>query len=141
MKGRDAVGQAAGGQKLSAADGDGALQLFATVQEVPLGFIRKGEKLLRPALENHAILGENDVVIAAAKQLHTQLLLQIGDLAGEGGLRHVQLLGGPGEVFFPGDGQKIIQNAEFHGRSHPIFSKSDGQAHSMGQCQPNREVP
>ena len=46
VKGRDAVGQAAGGQKLSAADGDGALQLFATVQKVPFGFLRKGEKLL-----------------------------------------------------------------------------------------------
>ena len=81
--------RAASDQKLSAADGNGALQLFAPVQKVPFGFIRKGEKLLCPALENHAVLGENDIVVAAAKQLYAQLLFQIADLAGKGRLCHM----------------------------------------------------
>lgn len=75
-------------------------------QKVPFGFIRKGEKLLCPALENHAVLGENDIVVAAAKQLYAQLLFQIGDLAGKGRLCHMQLLRGPGEVFFPAMARK-----------------------------------
>lgn len=77
----------------------------------------RGDQFLRPALEQHAGLRQDDVVVAPDKELDPELLLQLHDLAGQGGLCHMKHLRGPGDVFLPGDGQEVVQNAKFH-RSH-----------------------
>ena len=60
------------------------------------------------------MISSSDVVIAALEQLDPQLILQLGDLPRQGGLGHMQLLGRFGEVFFSGDGQKIVEYPKFH---------------------------
>ena len=77
---RNAIGQVTGGLKFAAADGYNALKIFVLVQKIPFGFVRQRKNLLRPALEDHAVLCQQDVVIAAYKQLDAELLFQLCDL-------------------------------------------------------------
>lgn len=49
------------------------------------------------------------MVIAAHEQLYAQLVLQLRQLARNGGLRNVQQLCGAGDVFLAGNGQKIAK--------------------------------
>ena len=108
-EGGHAVGEDAGGEELSAADGDGALQVGFLAQEVPFRPVGQSQDLLSPPLEHHAVLGEDDVVVAPLEQLHPQLLLQLRDLPGQGWLGHVQLLGRLCEVFLPRYGQEVVE--------------------------------
>ena len=111
------AGKDAGAEEFPAADGDLAGELLRLVPEVPFRLVRQGDQFLRPALEQHAGLRQDDVVVAPDKELDPELLLQLHDLAGQGGLCHMEHLRGPGDVFLPGDGQEVVQNAKFH-RSH-----------------------
>lgn len=100
--------------KLAAADGDGALDVFFFKQEVLLRPLRKRHDLLRAALQQHSVLGQDYIVAAAREELHAKLRLQIGDLPRQRRLRHMQLLRRAGEVLLPRNGQEISQYTKLH---------------------------
>ena len=45
--------------------------------------------ILRPAAQEHAVVGEDDAVFAPPEELHAQLFLKLHELARERGLRHM----------------------------------------------------
>jgi len=71
------------------------------------------------AAQDLAGLGEAHLPAAAVEQRHAQLFLQLLDLVRQGRLRHVQALGGPGEVEGLRDGVEVAQVAQFHLRVRP----------------------
>ena len=64
-------------------------------------------------------VGERDAPLRAVEQPDPELLLELADLLADGGLRHVQALGGPAEMEFLSDGDEIPQVAKFHGTMVP----------------------
>ena len=64
---------------------------------------------------------EDNPVLAAAEQLDTQLLFQLHQLTGQGRLGHMEQRRRPGDIFFPGHGQKVPQRPKFHA-STPCLS-------------------
>lgn len=55
------------------------------------------------------------MVAAAVKELHPQLLLQLHQLPGQGGLGQMEQDRRLSDILLPGYRQKISQNAKFHG--------------------------
>ena len=78
--------------------------------------------------QQRAVLGQLDAALAADKQRGAQFLLQVTDLAGEGGLGHMQDLGSTGDVFFLRHGQKIAQRPQFH---RGLLSETEQAAPSL----------
>ena len=70
-------------------------------------FSARSHNLLGPPSQQNPVVCERDMVPATAEQLHPQLLLQLHQLPGEGGLGDVEQGGGPGDVLLAGRHQKI----------------------------------
>ena len=108
--------------QLAAANGDFSGQFSGMLAKIALRLVRQLYNLLRAAAKPQAVLGQRDVMIAADEQLYAQLVLQLCQLTRNGGLRNMQKLRGAGDVFLAGNGQKIAQNAQFHGFHPPSSS-------------------
>lgn len=54
-----------------------------------------------PALQDHSVLSQNDIVIASHKKRNAKLFLKLGDLPGQCRLRHMKLPGRLCKIFFP----------------------------------------
>ena len=107
---------------LPTADGNLPAENPLLPHEFPFGLFGKSDDLLCPLPQEHPVVGEDDAVAAAVKQLDAQLVLQLHELAGERGLRHVEQGCGPGDVFLAGHCQKVSQDAQLH-RKAPRFLK------------------
>ena len=59
--------------------------------------------------------GEGDAAVGAVEQPHAQLCLELADLLADGGLRHVQALGGAAEVQLLRDRDEVPQVSQLHG--------------------------
>ena len=99
------VGHAVG---LPRPHGDLSGELSLLPLELPLRLLRQIHNLLGPPAQQNPIVCERDMVPATAEQLHPQLLLQLHQLPGEGGLGHMEQGGCPGDVLLPGHHQKIL---------------------------------
>ena len=75
--------------QVAASDGDPACDLLRR-SELPGRLLPQLYDLLSPAAQQHPGLRQNDVVLAAAEQLDSQFLLQLHQLAGQGGLRQME---------------------------------------------------
>lgn len=100
-----------------AAHGDLPAQKSGVGPELGLGLVQKSDDVLGPLAQEDAGLGEDDLSLPPEEQGLAQLGFQGHELLGQGGLGDVQALGGPGDVFLPGDGEKIAQYADVHGAS------------------------
>ena len=72
------------------------------------------QDLLCPLAQQHPVLGQGDFSVSPNHQLLTQLLLQLFELSGQGGLGQMQRLGRRRDVLLSGYRQKILQHAQFH---------------------------
>jgi len=59
---------------------------------------------------------EFDAAAIAVEQRHPEFPLEASDLHREGGLRHMQSLGGAPEMPLLGDGQEVVETAQVHDR-------------------------
>ena len=82
--------------------------------DLPLRAVHQLQDLLRPFPQQHALLREGDLPVAPDHQLLAQLLLQLPELPGQGGLGQMQRLGRRRNVLLPGHGQKVLQHSQFH---------------------------
>ena len=71
---------------------------------------------LRAGEQGRPLLGQLHPARRAVQQLDPELPFEPLDLLGDGGLRHVQLLAGAGEMPVPGDGREILELAKLHRR-------------------------
>ena len=65
-------------------------------------------------IEDAALLGEDGGAGAAGDEGDAELLFELLDLAGQGGLGDVQAGGGAGEGALLGDGHEVLEVAELH---------------------------
>ena len=103
-------GHAAG---FAAADGNFAGQ-FLRAAEFLSGFVGQFHDFLGAALEKPPGVGKGDPVLAAQKQLGSQLLLQLHQLPGKGGLGDMQQRRRLCDVFLLRHREKIAQHSQFH---------------------------
>lgn len=61
------------------------------------------------AQEHRAVTGQADALLGALEQGEAELLLELGDLSAERGLRDVELFGGAADVFGLGHGDEIAK--------------------------------
>lgn len=83
--------------------------------------------------------GQPHAAASAFEEGDADLVLQLADLAAEGGLGDTQATGGPGEVQFIGDADEVAQVPEFHGADDP-GNAARGQTGSAGH-DPRIRVP
>src|SRR5262249_4397333 len=113
-----------GGQE--ARQPDGADATHRAEDELPavevgelLHFFLRGFDFLEDApgaLEEHAAgLGQGEVAAAPFEQPDAELLFEQLDLLGQGGLTHVELVGGATKTADAGDARQIVQLAQLHG--------------------------
>ena len=91
-----------------------AVRLFAAVGQFDPRRLELHEHVVRGAIEELALLGENEAAGVAVKQRHRQLLLQCADLPRHRRLRQRQLLAGMGETAGLGGGMKDFQLIPIH---------------------------
>ena len=84
------------------------------VGKLALGFVGKLDDFLRAAAQQHAVVGQNHAVLAAAEELDAKLIFQLHELARKRGLCHVQQRCCLCDIFLPCHSEKIAQNAQFH---------------------------
>lgn len=120
VKGSQELCQIRHAPQVAASDGDPACDLLRR-SELPGRLLRQLYDLLSPAAQQHPGLRQNDVVLAATEQLDSQLLLQLHQLAGQGGLRQMEQRRRPGDVLLPGHSQKILQRPKFHRAAPPLL--------------------
>ncbi len=79
--------------------------------------------------EEDALLGQGDAAVASDKQGLSQLLLQVHQLAGQGGLGEVQAFRRAADALLTGYREEVTQDAQFHrddlllvGRSSVLWS-------------------
>ena len=65
---------------------------------------------------------QRDLAFGTVEQFDAKFLFQPADRCREGRLHNVYPLGGPGEVQLGGDGDEVLQVAEFHG-DHSIANR------------------
>ena len=75
---------------LAAADGDFTGQFLLRLGKFPFRFIGQFHNLLCAPPQKHSCVGQDDPVLAAAKELSTQFLLQLHQLSGKSGLGHME---------------------------------------------------
>ena len=90
---------------LSSSDRHVAHDVFVRTGDLLLCLLNQREDLLRPAAQNHALLGEYDfpgTLGPPDQQLFSQILLHPLQLGGQGGLGDVQGLRRCGDALLPG---------------------------------------
>ena len=65
------------------------------------------ENFLRALPKVHAVLGQDGAAARAREELLAEFVFEIGNLARECRLRHMQHIGGFGHILFPGNGQEV----------------------------------
>ena len=109
-----ALGEKAHGVGLAAAYGYLAAELLLLALELTFGLLGQVHYLLRPAAQEHAVVGEDDAVFAPPEELHAQLFLKLHELARERGLGYVQQLGRPRYVLLPCHDEEVFEYPELH---------------------------
>ena len=112
------IGEHVHGARLACTDPDGARKLAPAIGQLAFRLVNQRDDLLGSLAQAHAVLGEHGRAVGAVEQRTAQLALELGDLARQRGLRHMQHVGGLGHVLLACNGQKITQRPEFH-RSAP----------------------
>jgi hypothetical protein len=87
--------------------------------ELSLCFIHHGNDLLRPFAQKHAGRCQGYPVAAPNQKLLPQLLLQVMDLPGKGGLGHMQQICRPCDRLLSGHRQKVSQYSQLQGNALP----------------------
>ncbi len=82
--------------------------------QLGLGVVHVGEDALGQGDEQFSGGGQPHRAAGPAEQLGADLVLQPRDLLAERGLRDVALSGGPGEVTGLGNGEEVLEVAQFH---------------------------
>ena len=107
LEGLHLPGQIADAFGLGAADADvSAVQLVQRLKLL-LGLVHHVQNVLGPLAEQHPLVGKADIVVAPDKELLAQLVFQVLQLPGQGGLGDVEPLGGVGDAALPGHLQKV----------------------------------
>ena len=83
------------GLGLAAADVDIAVHHFIRRGQLGFRLFYQIDDFRSPLAQEHSILREGDPAASADQQLFAQFLLQVHQLPGQGGLGHMQGLGGP----------------------------------------------
>lgn len=99
---------------LSGADVDVSGQGLVLLREFLLGFPDQVQNLLRPLAQQYPLRGQGEAVASPDKEGMAQSGFQVPDLPGEGGLGDVEDVGGIGHAALSGDGEKIVQDPQFH---------------------------
>ena len=107
-------GDEAYGVGLAAADVDVTAQQLVRCLELRRGLFQQADDLLRPLAEKRTFLRQGDAPFAAQEKRLAQLFFQLLHLPGQGGLGHVQGLGGSGDGLCLRDRQKIAEGSQFH---------------------------
>lgn len=113
VKGSQELCQIRHAPQVAASDGDPACDLLRR-SELPGRLLRQLYDLLTRRRSSIPGLRQNDVVLAAAEQLDSQLLLQLHQLARQRGLRDMKQGCRFRDIFLPGHCQKVAQNTKFH---------------------------
>lgn len=114
------VRQEPGAQARRGAEADPAAAQLDQLLHLVAGGVGVREDAPGQRQERLTGVGQGDVPPRAQEEVGAQLPLQGPDLLGEGGLRHVHHLGGPGEVAGLGDGHEVVELLELHtGTLHP----------------------
>ena len=108
------LGQHPGGPCLYTSDGHCAAQQVIQVRHVPKGLFHQCDDLLRPLLEQHPRLGQRHLALTSNHQRRAHILLQIHQLAADGGLGNVELFRGAGDIPVFCYRQKILQQSNIH---------------------------
>jgi hypothetical protein len=64
-------------------------------------------------------VGQRNAALRPVEQAHSELVLELADLLGDGRLRYVEALGRAAEVEFLGDGYEVPEVTEFHSEQSP----------------------
>ena len=111
----DRGGDGAESRAFSCRDVDVALDHALLGADVRGCLVGERDDLLRAAAQVEALLGQAHAVPAAFEQRAAQLALEVGDLAGEGRLRHMQGLGGARHGTLLAHGEVVAEHADVHG--------------------------
>ena len=104
--------------QIAASNGDLAAELLP-MDKLPLRLFCQFHNLPGPPPQEHSLVGEDDPVLAPPEELDPQLLLQLHQLPGQGGLGQMEQCCSLSDVFLPGYRQEISQNTKFH--RYPSF--------------------
>ena len=110
-----------GGAGLHTAQRHGAADQVVLVRKIPAGLVHQGDDFLRPLLEEHTRIGKGHLPLAANEQIGPQRLLQIRQLAADGGLGDMELLRRLGNIARLGHRQKILQQPQIQRIRPPSF--------------------
>ena len=91
-----------------------AAHLRARGTHLLLGLVRQVQDVAGIAVENGATLGEFHASVSSYKEGLAQFRLQLGNLAREGGLGHMQDICRIGDVPLVGDRPKVRKGAKLH---------------------------
>ena len=101
------VGEDVHGMRLARADADAARKVNRVVLELVLRLVDEREDFLGPLAQMYAVLGQQGTAACAREELLAKLVFEIGNLARERRLRHMQHIGRLGHVLLPGHSQEI----------------------------------
>ena len=90
-------------------------------RNVPLGLFHQGYDILGPFAQQDPLLGQRDLAFSPDEQLLPQLLFQLHELLGQGGLGDVQAFRRSCNILFSCNCQKIAQDANVHTDSPTII--------------------
>lgn len=99
---------------LAGADVDVPVDGVARLHDLFFRSAHQLQDFLRPFPQQHTVLGQGDLPAAPDHQLFAQLLLQLLELPGEGGLGQVEEVSRRRDILLPGHGQKVLQHSQFH---------------------------
>ena len=91
-----------------------ALQAFPQSFYFVQSLLLRSENGVRIVEVNSSEVGEGDAVAGAGKKRYSQLLFQLLDVLGEGGLGDEAPLRRPGDILLLGCGDKILHNFCVH---------------------------
>ncbi|SCM79246.1 hypothetical protein KL86PLE_90306 [uncultured Pleomorphomonas sp.] len=110
----DARGQPGGADADGGGDAQRAGRALAAVGQPALHVLELQEHVMGGAVEQFALLGEDQAAGVAVEQRHAEILLEGADLAADGGLAHVQAVAGVGEAPGVGGGVEYPELVPIH---------------------------
>jgi hypothetical protein len=96
-----------------------------TDQKLRLRGLHLGQDHLCVFVQPLAVIRQDGAALAAHEQRHAEVPLQLGDGLGQRRLGEADMFGGLVEIPLVGEGQKVLELAEFHSRQYrPDIDKS-----------------
>ena len=101
------IGEDVHGMRFACADADTARKINRVILHLVFCLVDEREDFLGPLAQVHAVLCQNGAAARAREELLAELVFEVGNLARERRLRHMQHIGGFGHILFPGHGQEV----------------------------------